>query len=172
MYLRLTTPIPGKEIFKRLRIEEPAKAIVDKSLPDNSLRIDWVHYRARQRYELDREMQPLTWWPLPREVIEALLFKRFLVMTIYNPAFLIAELRATGLQVTSTREGTITIEKLLEEKRLKIQGIPYFLRLVQCHLLSGTTLSTLMTQMTSGCRKSAGLPRPGTVHFNLDLLFP
>ncbi len=170
LYPRLTANIPGKATFKRLRIDEAAKALVDKSLPDNSLRIDWVHYRARQRYELERDMPPLAWWPLPSSVIEALLFKKLAVMTLYNPAFLLARLRSAGLQVTSTREGAITIEKQSKEKRLKIEGIPYFLRLVQCYLLSDTTLSTLITQMASTL-ESADLGRPGTVHWNLDFLF-
>ena len=170
LYARLTANIAAKSSFKRLRIEEGAKAIVDKSLSDNSIRIDWVHYRARKRYNLEREMQPLFWWQLPLEIIEALLFKRFVVMTLYNPAFLIADLRRAGLEVTSGKEGAIRIWKQAGEKRFEVHGISYFLRLAQSELFSDKALVTVIQHMVQSA-EAAGFQGPATVNLDLNFLF-
>jgi hypothetical protein len=170
LYARLTAKLAAKRTFKRLRINEAARTIVDKALPDNSIRIDWVHYRARQRYVLESEMRPLFWWPLPLGVIEALLFKHFAVMTLYNPAFLIADLRSAGVEVTSNEGGAIRIWKQAGEKRFEVCGISYFLRLVQSELLSDKAIAAVIQHMVQSA-EAAGFQRSATVSLDLNFLF-
>ncbi|MBE0542414.1 MAG: hypothetical protein IH623_13665 [Verrucomicrobia bacterium] len=170
LFSRLAGKHHSKRNLDRLRITEDAREIVDLALKDNSLRFGWLPYPAQGRYSLSLGMRPLFWWSLETEIIEALLFRRFAVMTLYNPVFLIDDLRRCGIEVEALKEGGIRIWKKSGDKEFRIFGIPYFLELVQAHLFADSAVVALIQKMVESAER-ADFKQPATVNLDLQFLF-
>jgi hypothetical protein len=173
-------PVRGASLFSRLSgksvsnhpskmngVLEVAKQVVDKSLPDNSIHIDSVLLSAHRPYELLLGMRPLFWWPLPLDVREAIAFRRWHVMTVFNAAFLIAELRKAGLSVTGGRP-IAKIEKVFEDgRRVTFVGVSNCLQMIRQHLVPEETIAQFIIRSI----EAASVVKNGTVHINFDFNF-
>ena len=152
------------------RVLSDAKNIINKSLPDNGLIIGFMPYPAKKRYELQLRMRPLFWWPLSAEVREAIIFKRMVVMTLYNPAFLINDLRKVGFDVEFTKEGSIGISKRYGAGRLILVGVRYLYEMIQAHLFSEDTIIALIQKPIERLEK-ADIKRKTYVDLDYDFVF-
>jgi hypothetical protein len=115
-------------------------------------------------------MRPLLWWPLNPRIVEALLFKEFMSMTVYNPAFLIRDLRQSGIHVEANKDGGIKIVKQFGEKRFELQGVPYFLNLIQKHLFPDSSMSQLIQKCFESVER-ADLKQSSRVDLDLQFFF-
>jgi hypothetical protein len=129
--------------------QENAKEIIAPTLPDNRLIIGRILYGGDERYELVAGMRPILWWPLSRQIVEALIFRRLIVLTLFNPAFLIDDLRKRGFVVDAQKGTSLAVAKPFRNASLKLSGFNYFLRLVQQYLLSEAAVIGMVNNSVS-----------------------
>jgi len=91
-------------------------------------------------------------------------------MTVYNPAFLIDDLRRFGLEVTVDKDGSMHVWKKAGERRMEVQGIAYFLGLVQAQLFPDASVATLIRKFVETAEK-ANFKHSATVDLDLDMHF-
>ncbi len=168
LYSRLTSKLSKKRVVDRLYNTQFIRRITDRSLKDYRPRFDWLPYPTNGRYSLLLGMRPLFWWPMEAEVIEALLFREFAVMTLYNPVFLIDDLRRGGIEIEAGINGELQIIKRMGDTELRAYGVPYVLKLIQTHLLSDSSAVALIYKFFEAIEKS-DLQQPVAV--TLDLRF-
>jgi hypothetical protein len=170
LYKRLTAKSAAINNRNLSRVGQATKEILDSSLQDNGMHLGWLVYPPRGRYILQLGMQPVFWWRLGIDVIEALLFKRFMAMSIYNPAFLMSDLRSSGLEVVKNASGEIQIWKPIGERRYEVRGVPYFLGLVQKHLIPDKSVVNIICKFVEAVEK-ADFKHPASVDMHLDFAF-
>lgn len=158
----------GKE--KMSGLEKGAAEIVDKTLSDNSLTTGFLPYSSCGRYALMLGMRPLLWWPLERKIIRALIFRRFIVMTLYNPAFLVKDLRELGFEVICERGTNLTIKKLYRGSLLEFKGFDYFYSMIQTYLFPEEKVCSLIEKTVASLNK-AEFPFPAVIHLDLNFEF-
>jgi hypothetical protein len=165
------TPNEG-ELYKRNlnRIPLLAREIVDKNLPDNGLIIGSMFYPGQGRYELALKMRPLFWWPVSAEVREAIIFKLMGVMTVYNPAFLIKDLREAGFDVEFKKGNGLHVTKKYGVGRMHLVGMSYLYELIQTHLFSEETIVTMLKKMVEKIEK-AKITQTTYVDLDFDFVF-
>jgi hypothetical protein len=115
-------------------------------------------------------MRPLLWWPLRREVIEALAFRRFIVTTLFNPAFLIKDLRELGFEITCKRGTDLRITKPLRGASLDFKGFEYFNRLIQRYLFPEKAVCRFV-QQTFTTLDATDFPFPAVIHLDMNFEF-
>jgi len=152
------------------RILLVAREIVDENLPDNGLVIGWMFYPAEGRYKLGLKMRPLFWWPLSKEVREAITFKKMVVMTLYNPAFLIKALREAGFDVEFKKGNGLHVTKKYGVGRMQVVGMSYLYELIQTHLFSEETIVTMLKKMVEKIEK-AKIKQTTYVDLDFDFVF-
>ena len=74
------------------------------------------------------------WWSLKVETIKKLIFQEFECFTIYNPAYFISKLEASGFTIGFEDERTFNVEYMLRDKKFSVKGISYFLNLITYNL--------------------------------------
>jgi hypothetical protein len=160
------------KVYERNLAQIPSLAvgIVDKNLPDNGLIVGSMFYPAKGRYELELKMRPLFWWHLGTETREAIIFKRMVVMTLYNPAFLSKALREAGFDAQFHKKGGLKIFKKYGIGQLQIIGINYLYKLVQTHLLSEETIVTMIQKSVEKVEK-AKIKQTTCVSIDFDFRF-
>ncbi len=164
-------PNEGDVYKKNLnRIPLVAREIVDKNLPDNGLIIGWMFYPAEGRYELGLRMRPLFWWPLSKAVREAITFKKMVVMTLYNPAFLIKALREAGFDVEFKKGNGLHVTRKCGVGRMHVVGMSYLYELIQTHLFSEETIVTMLKKMVEKIEK-AKIKQTTYVDLDFDFMF-
>ena len=87
------------------------------------------------------------------------------VMTLYNPVFLISDLRRIGLDVQFKKSGGIHVSKKYGGSHLKFVGIGYLYEMIQTHLVGEDTVVALLQKSIETVEK-AGLKQ--TTRVNLD----
>jgi hypothetical protein len=167
LHKRLTTMAAAINNRNLSRVGAATKEILNSGLQHNNVRLGWVGYPARVRYALRPGMEPLFWWPLNIEVTEALLFKRFSVMTIYNPAFLIDDLRHSGLEVEPLKDGQIRVWKKAGTIHYEVKGMSFFMRLIQECLVPDISIALAIQKFAESVEK-AGFKHSATVDMHLD----
>jgi hypothetical protein len=152
------------------RIPLLAREIVDKNLPDNGVLIGTMFYPAKGRYELGLKMRPVFWWPLSAEVRQAIIFKKMVVMTLYNPAFLIKALREAGFDVEFKNENVLHVTKKYGIGRMHIVGMSYLYELIQTHLFTEETIVTMLRKSVEKVEK-AKIKQTTCVDLDFDFVF-
>jgi|GEM_PF-1646231 hypothetical protein len=160
------------DIYKKNmeRIPLLAREIVDKHLPDNGLIIGSMFYPAEGRYELGLKMRPLFWWPLSAGVREAIIFKKMVVMTLYNPAFLIKALREAGFDVEFKKGNGLHVTKEYGLGRMHVVGMTYLYELIQTHLFTEETIVTMLQKSVEKIEK-ARIKQTTYVSLDFDFVF-
>ena len=143
---------------------------MDNDLPDNGLIIGSMFYPGEGRYELALKMRPLFWWPLSAKVREAITFKRMAVMTIYNPAFLIKDLREAGFDVEFKKGAGLNVSKPYGAGRMHLTGMDYLYELIQTHLFSEETIVTMIKKSVEKVEK-AQIKQTTYVNLDYDFVF-
>ena len=165
------TPNEGAVYKRNLnRATLQAREIVDRNLPDNGLIIGSMFYPGEGRYELGLKMRPLFWWHLSAEVREAIIFKRMVIMTFYNPAFLIRALREACFDVQFKKGNGLQVSKKYGAGHLHIVGVSYLYELIQTHLFSEETIVTMLKKSVEKIEK-AQIRQTTYVDLDYDFVF-
>ena len=147
-----------------------AREIVDKNIQDNSITIGFLPYAAEKRYNLKQGMRPLFWWPLKRKTVESLIFRRFIVTTFFNPAFLIQDLRQSGFAVTCENGSLATITKQFRGQLLSFAGFSHFIEFIKHYLFPESAVATLIHR-TVDTLNGKSFKLPAVVHLDLNFSF-
>lgn len=167
LYQRLTN---SPDIGEVADFTEVSHKIVNKQLPDNSLRIGWLVFSSTERYSLAPSMRPIFWWPIPVALRKAIVFHELLVMTLYNPAFVISDLRAAGFTVEVNRVGLLRISLGSGEDQLRFFGSNTVLKIIQTQLVPDSILPSIIHQ-TAELAKRGDIKKPFRCQVNLQFLF-
>lgn len=151
-------------------LPKQARQIVDIGSPYNQISIRPLLFNASECYELPRGMCPLFWWPVRTDLIEDILFQKFVVMTLYNHAFLIRKLQRLGLAVTANANSTDTLDIRIPQGLVKVAGLPYYGNLIQGYLVSEDAICRLIETSIDQLRKSGDLPSVLSVDFAVEFL--
>ena len=92
------------------------------------------------------------------------------VMTLYNPAFLINDLRCIGLNVEFKKDGGIFISKRYGEGHLKFVGVDYLYEMIQTHLFSEETIVSLVRKSVEQA-ENAKINKTTYVDLDFDFAF-
>jgi hypothetical protein len=93
-------------------------------------------------------------------------------MTVYNPVFLIKDLRDHGFKVVEDKPtGRLHVSKEVNGIEFEHRGFDYFLRLVQTHLFPDRMVTDIVVNTMSNIH-AAGMSQPGAnVLMDLDFQF-
>jgi len=147
------------------------REIIDPALPNNSVTIGWLLYPPKERYSLMVGMRPIAWWSLPKDVLESLIFRRLAVMTLYNPAFLIKDLRDLGYAVQCDPDATLTVTKPFRGASLLLAGFDYYRLLIQRYLLPETAVLAMLANSLAAI-EAKEFPMPATIALDFRFEFP
>jgi len=151
-------------------LKSPTAEIIDKSLPQNFILTSWILYPAEGRYFLPFGMRPLFFWPLDAAVRKSIIFQEMRVMTLYNPVFLINDLRQIGLEVEFGKDMEFKIVKKNGEKRVECLGMGYFIGAIRTQFLADTGVVT-MIQLAIEKVEKEGFKEPTHISLDFDFLY-
>jgi hypothetical protein len=119
-------------------------------------------YDERSRPVLHLGTIPLFWWwDVDLQQIRKLLFQETIVITLFNPAPLLARLEAAGLQVRKRRPPyDFSLEHREGSTALTLENFEYFARLIAYSLFTEAEVEALVRDMIAEARR-LGL-EPGT----------
>lgn len=126
------------------------------------------------RIETIRGTIPLFWWPVPIDLLEKLFFQEAMIVSLYNPAHLIAKIRDLGFEVETLRNTDsevpfYRITKTVGKSQIEI-GINYFLTTIQGSLVAEDgvvqTISNLLKEAEAG-----HIPRNAKVQLSIQHVF-
>lgn len=115
-------------------IIEPAKKLIKKDSPNNSLIMGQLLYNPDFGDKNTSGTIPLFWYPLNPSLLKDLYFTQFFVLSLFNPAHLIGELHTNGYHVDSkylsaaTRNNQGGFKKGVQQFDLFISYIVNFLQ--------------------------------------------
>jgi len=118
-------------------IANPVIHILKKDSKDNTIVMNWIHLSRNSEYAIAPGMIPLFWWPIDRVLLRKIVFREALVLTAFNPAFLMSKLRSLNLSVEWEKStGNLRVSTQLKDGRsVEVRGMPYFIMLIQRYLL-------------------------------------
>lgn len=124
-----------------------AAEILLRGSPYNCLIIGSVLYGKNWEPVLVPGTTPLLWWPLEPQVIRDMMMGDCMVVTVYNPAHLVASLCARGFAVERfAPPSDFAFSFAVGNRRGRIENGLYFLRLVAVSLLRETYVVELLRQ--------------------------
>jgi hypothetical protein len=143
------------------------RSICDRSLEGNQLRPSSLVYSVH-RYSLRPWARPSFWWDLPLYIREALVFRKLIVLSWYNPAFFFEELRSMGLRVETERRN-FKVSKPRQEGDVTLLGLDRLLQLVESELLPDTAIVDFVKRSIQVAEKLEG--GHGLIHVNPEFIF-
>ncbi len=150
------------------RIPDDVRGLVVPGAPDNSLKIGTLVFPGGGRYYLTYGMKPLRWWPLRQDVREAIASGRFLVLTVFNPASLLARFREHGFVTKAARPGvgfSIHLEK--GARPLVFGPLDHFLELIPQRMIQEESVFNMICLAVA--RLDAQHPEPeAKIHLELN----
>lgn len=150
---------PHKTLYKKLRdtkkktqfklssIENHLHGILLKDCEYNSAILGSFFYQSTGRIRHYPGMTHLLWWPLDTNVIKEILFHDSIVITIYNPAHLLALFKARGYSVEDSGNGDFRIYKIINQGKAQLHGIPFYFEMIQQYLFQEEAIVSLVTQV-------------------------
>jgi hypothetical protein len=150
-------------------LKEPLDGIFDKQLPNNFMIPSWILYPANGRYTLPFGMKPFVWWPLDATLRNAIIFQKFRVMTLYNPAFLIDELNRHGFDVQFGKDREMKIIKTIGEKRFEFSGMSYFIGAIRTQFFSDSSIVNFV-RMAVEKIEAENFKQPTYISLDFDFL--
>jgi hypothetical protein len=117
---------------------------------------------------------PLFWWPVPLDLLEKMFFQQTMIMSLYNPAHLIARIRELGFEVETLNNPQAEvpfyrITKSIGNSQIEI-GINYFLTTIQGALVAEDgvidTVSSVLKEAEAG-----RVPPNARVELNIQHVF-
>jgi hypothetical protein len=160
----------GKRGVLPIDLAERAKDLLLAGSNYNCLIIHSVLHGPDWEPNLIAGTTPFLWWPLETSVIKDMLLGDCMVLTVYNPAHLIASLCADGFSVERFAPPSDFVFSFCKRKRRgQVEDAAYFLRLVAVSLLREEYVAELLRQCAGGFEMPPEIPAGAQVR--LDLLF-
>jgi hypothetical protein len=150
-------------------LKDKVNEITDLKLPHNCVITSSMLYPSNDRYFLPFGMKPFLWWPLESQVRKAILFQKFRVMTLYNPAFLVRELNQNGFEVGFDKDRKWKITKESNGKHFEISGLDHFIGAVRTQLLADASIVDFVRTAFEKTM-AENFTQPTQVHVDLDFL--
>jgi hypothetical protein len=173
LYLQLKRePLENGESLKQNleNLKEATAEILDKNLSHNHILTSWLLYPIDGRYFLPFGMRPLFFWPLDVAVRKALIFQQMRVLTLYNPAFLVNDLRRAGLEVELGKDKDIKIVKKIGRKHIVFSGVGYFIGMVKTQFVSDASIVNLI-QRAMDKFEVEDFSEPSCIDLNFDFIY-
>ena len=136
---------------------------------DNAVLMGNLVYPRDSRYSLRFGFQPVFWWPIRSDVIDDLTKGSFIVMTFFNPAHVIKELRDYGFTIKCNAPGRnySLHAKYGAHGILSIRGVDYFLSLISQNLIREDSIVKLLCTMFEDI-KSRNFNRPTKIDLKMS----
>ena len=150
-------------------LKSPTAEIIDKSLPQNFILTSWILYPAEGRYFHPFGMIPLFFWPLDVTVRKAIIFQKMRVMTLYNPGFLIDELKRNGFEVQFGQDKKIKIIKKIGEKSFEFAGMDHFIGAVRTQFYADTGIVSFVRAAVDKI-EAENFTQPTQISLDLDFI--
>jgi hypothetical protein len=171
----LASDLLGKPTFdldRRLRKVEDhlVKIFVTEKVPgkpnDNALLSDELNL------ETLRGTIPVFWWPVPITFLEKLFFHRVVIISVYNPAHLLARIRALGFEVETLEKAgksvpVYRITKIFGKSQFEMR-LNDFLRTMQRALVAE---EGIIRTVLSILKEAEAGRIPRNVHVDLDMQY-
>jgi hypothetical protein len=141
---RMFAAVKGREKWDLGDFEKHALTVLDHSQdPKNS-------WNSLEISEFTPAFQlgtvPFCWWQIDSTVIKRVIFQDIIIVTIYNPAFLVKKLQAAGFDVRRTgKRDEFTASKRSGSGTLMVPECEYFIRLITNHFMSEDGVLRLFT---------------------------
>ena len=150
-------------------LKSPTAEIIDKSLPQNFILTSWILYPAEGRYFHPFGMIPLFFWTLDVTVRKAIIFQKMRVMTLYNPGFLIDELKRNGFEVQFGQDKKIKIIKKIGEKSFEFAGMDHFIGAVRTQFYADTGIVSFVRAAVDKI-EAENFTQPTQIRLDLDFI--
>jgi hypothetical protein len=113
---------------------------------------------------------PLFWWPVDLNFIERVYFQEVVVVTVYNPAHIIARVRALGFGVEVVNEPHAVDYRLRKQTGtsgcIEVPSFQYLLRLVQDHLMKEEKVVQMLVSLVAAAQEGR-LPDSAVVDISI-----
>ncbi|PLX51154.1 MAG: hypothetical protein C0613_00675 [Desulfobulbaceae bacterium] len=117
--------------------------IISKKREDNSIFIDSLHYTDGSKIYIMLGMVPLFWWPISPNLIKQIIFQDLVLVTIFNPSFLMEKLESVGFE-TENNGRKYRVYEMIDNNRLEFEGVSYFMRMIQQYLFTEESILDLL----------------------------
>lgn len=88
---------------------------------------------------------PHFWWDVDQDFLRSIYFRKTVVATVYNPAFLVKKLRNAGLTVERSQSSwELRVSKELNGQSAVLEGFRYFTDLITKHLVREETVVEML----------------------------
>lgn len=113
-------------------VTDHAKTILVENSTDNNLFMSTILYPDNEIRSHLLGMIPVFWWPTDPDVLRMLILREIFLFSLFNPAPFIGLLRKKGFAVLVKYKPQFKIEihKIGNGKKIELEGIGYFLKLM------------------------------------------
>ena len=126
-------------------LEKGIPLLLSKTRTDNSLGISMLVFDRKHKANLMVGMVPFFWWPLGEKLIRDIIFRRFVVVTIFNPAHFLSQLDELGYS-SHLKDGKYEIRKQLAQGTFVIEDATYYFMLISQYLFSEQSVVNMITK--------------------------
>jgi hypothetical protein len=148
LYKKLSSPSNADWARKLSGVETYARDIIASDRDDNSIIIGTLYYGSDgKKTHHTPGMSHLMWWPLDVETIKGLVFHDIIVFTILNPVHLISAMERVGFKVEEISKLKYKISKRRDGIEIQVDGMDYYLRMIQQYLFSEDAIVSLITEV-------------------------
>jgi hypothetical protein len=94
-------------------------------------------------------MTHVAWWPISSAALKLIFFQEVLVLSLFNPVHLRVALEDAGFEVKVTPPDKLSIVKLIGDDSINIEGIGYYLELIQHYFMSEKEIIEVLSKVES-----------------------
>ncbi len=127
-------------------VQDHALGLVANNRDDNAIIVGTFYYDDDGKTHLIPGMSHLVWWPLSHEAIKSILFQDVIIITIFNPAHLIASLEKAGFSVEETGRFNYKVSKKRDGHQCIVEGMNYYLKMIQEYLFTEDTIILILNK--------------------------
>lgn len=110
---------------------------------------------------------PVFWWRLDIETIHKIIFQEYFILTIYNPAHLIARLEKEGFEPVFNNDRLSAFRRSSGDKVLGIDGIWYYIGLIcQCFFKEEEVVGMILETVRRADQHESKVPARFDIRFN------
>jgi hypothetical protein len=149
----------AKAISQLKGLEKLIHEASDPNSAENSLNM------GELRTEYGWGAMPFFWWPVSVDFLEKLYFGEVTIFSIFNPVYLIANLRASGFEVTNTHSQVPTVRKYVQDGIVDIENFSFFMSAVHRYLWREDKIMEVLNTMV---KEAESRGTPGRI--NIDIV--
>lgn len=163
---RLMSQVSGQDVVRRLDgLVENVLSILDPEMAEeNCLLI------GSMKTLISADAVPLFWWPVAPDFLERIYFREIEIVTAYNPAHLVRQLRSVGFQVERTLGPAAPEYKIKRDTgtggRVEITTVRHFINLIQNHLMKERKIVDMLLTLVNAA-ENGRLPENSEVEISI-----